>query len=177
MSNDVPVGRLRLGFSSATPISGKPCMGTCQCLFACCVAEAWVWAEWAALFMFQDSLLNESASPHSKWLLPWELTHGLPTTVLKYRLISRANTHKHTQEAAPWLDEINSLKDSHFGPGCTLLGPICSVSKLTSPAQPFCNVCKLQVNRLGVIMSLGGQLLKSLIWGLECFHVNEHNGM
>lgn len=42
MSYDVPVGRLRLGFSSATPISGKPCMvGTCQCLFACCAAEAW----------------------------------------------------------------------------------------------------------------------------------------
>lgn len=105
------------------------------------------WAEWAALFMFQDSLLNESASPHSKWLLPWELTHGLPTTVLKYRLISRTNTHKHTQKAAPWLDEINSLKESHFGPGCTQLGPICSVSMLTRPAQPLCNVCKLQLNR------------------------------
>lgn len=40
MSYDVPVGRLRQGFSSATPISGKPCIGTCQRLFVCCVGEA-----------------------------------------------------------------------------------------------------------------------------------------
>jgi len=31
---------------------------------------------------------NESAGPHSNPLLPWELTLGLPSTVLKYRLIS-----------------------------------------------------------------------------------------
>lgn len=35
---------------------------------------------------------NESASPHSNRLLPWELRLGLPSTVLKYRLIS---THTH----------------------------------------------------------------------------------
>lgn len=38
---------------------------------------------------------NESASPHSNRLLPWELRLGLPSTVLKYRLIS-THTCSHT---------------------------------------------------------------------------------
>lgn len=37
---------------------------------------------------------NESAVPHSNRLLPWELKLGLPSTVLKNRLIS---SHAHSQ--------------------------------------------------------------------------------
>lgn len=41
---------------------------------------------------------NESASPHSNWLLPWELRLGLPSIVLKYRLIStHTYQHAHTR--------------------------------------------------------------------------------
>lgn len=73
--------------------------------------------------------LNESASPHSNWLLPWELRLGLPST---FSLSggspgSASRSPRGPRLAASRLDQIISLKRSHFGPCRARLSPICSV--------------------------------------------------
>lgn len=133
------VGKLRLGISSATPISGKPSVGTCQCLICLLFWWGWGWDEWAALFRFQDSLKMSQPAPTQTDCYLGNSGLGFPLLYLSAGSSAAPillSTHRSFEgpEVASRLDEIVSLKDSHFGLSCTLSGPICSV-RMRWPVQ------------------------------------------
>lgn len=70
---------------------------------------------------------NESASPHSNWLLPWELKLGLPSMVLKYRLISSTHTHVHACISCKGRCWIKCSRSLLVWLVPALLGSICSL--------------------------------------------------
>ena len=85
------VGKLRLGFSNANPRQWEALYGDMSVPCLLVLMKLGV-GRVGSLVQVPGFPSNESASPHSNRLPSWELRLGLPSTVLKYRLIS---THTH----------------------------------------------------------------------------------
>lgn len=85
---------------------------------------------------------NESASPHSNWLLPWELKLGLPSTLLKYRLIS-THTPEHTHRSCKGSSSStrvgwNYLIKRLWPVLCPVRPNLLCENEMTNPARPLC---------------------------------------
>lgn len=137
------VGKLRLGFSSATPVSGKPYMGTCQRLVCLLCWWSWGWGEWAALFRFQDSLQMSQPAPTQTDCYLGNSGLGFPQHYLSTDSSAPilANTHRSCKgsEAVPRLAENYLIKRLSLWPVLWPVRPnLLLENKMTNLARPLC---------------------------------------